>query len=59
MKLVSRKNGLGYVTSYTITVGRAEARDLGWTNEAGEIIVPDLVKSINSETKTLTVRPAE
>lgn len=59
MKLVSRKNGLGYVTSYTITVGRAEARDLGWTNEAGEIIVPDLVKSIDSETKTLTVRPAE
>ncbi|MGI6201017.1 MAG: hypothetical protein ACOYJA_09625 [Christensenellales bacterium] len=59
MKLVSRKNGLGYVTSYTITVGRAEARDLGWTNEAGEIIVPELVKSIDNETKTLTVRPAE
>lgn len=59
MKLVTKRSGLGYASSYTIIITRTEARALGWTNEAGEMIVPDLVKSVDSKTKTLTVRPAK
>lgn len=59
MKLSVKRSGKGYASSYTIVVTRTEALALGWTDEAGEMIVPDLVKSIDSETQTLTVRPAE
>ena len=36
MILSKKKNGKGYVTSYTLNIGSKEARDLGFVNKEGD-----------------------
>lgn len=44
-KLIPKKNGKGYITSYTLNIGCKEARDLGLVDENGNpfIIKKDIV----------------
>lgn len=50
MKLASRKNGLGYVTSYTITFGSHEAKDLKLVDENGNLKKIKSVKTVSENT---------
>ena len=56
MKLRANKNGKGYVTSYTVSIGCKEARDAGLIDENGEAV--ELVKTVDSESKKITIEPA-
>lgn len=56
-RLRVNKNGKGYATGYTLSIGCAEARDLGFIDADGQPIA--LKKTIDAATHTLTVRPAE
>jgi len=53
MKLSPKKGGHGHVTSYTINIGCAEARRLGFVDEAGAPL--ELEKRIDETSKTLVV----
>jgi hypothetical protein len=47
IKLSPKKSGSGYITSYTINIGSAEARQCGFVNQSGspspieKIVDPD------------------
>ncbi len=56
-RLRINKNGKGYATSYTLSIGCAEARELGFIDADGQPV--DLKKTIDAATHTLTVRPME
>lgn len=61
MKLSPKKNGKGYVTSYSINIGSAEARQAGFLDKNGQPL--ELAKIIDEKTKTITIQvkdsPAE
>lgn len=57
MILSKKKNGKGYVTSYTLNVGSKEARDLGFIDENGDS--KQLEKIIDIENKVLIVKRKE
>lgn len=54
MKLSRKKNGKGYITSYTLSVGSKEARSLNFLDEDG--MSKELEKIIDTENSTLTIR---
>jgi len=50
MKLSAKKNGKGYITSYTISIGSAEARECGFIDEDGKPLeIEKIIK--NAENK--------
>ena len=54
MKLRAQKGNGGHVTSYSITVGSREARELGFTREDGT--GRELTKTLDTENGVLTIR---
>lgn len=50
MKLVPKKNGKGYATSFTISFGSKEAKDLNLLDENGEVKKIKSAKSIDNNT---------
>ena len=57
MFLSKKKNGKGYVTSYTLNIGSKEARDLGFINKDGDS--KQIEKIIDTQKKILIVRLKE
>ena len=57
MILSKKKNGKGYVTSYTLNIGSKEARDLGFINQDGDS--KQIEKIIDIENKVLIVKVKE
>ncbi|MCI8616829.1 MAG: hypothetical protein HFJ60_00960 [Clostridia bacterium] len=47
MKLVPKKNGKGYFTSFTLSFGSKEAKDLKLLDENGNVKKIKLAKSIS------------
>lgn len=54
IRLRANRNGKGYVTSYTLCVGCAEARSCGFLDESGQPV--PLEKVLDAAAGTLTVR---
>lgn len=57
MKLRANRNGKGYITSYTISIGCKEARDTGMTDKNGEPV--ELIKTVDVEAKRITIEAAK
>lgn len=57
VRLTKKKNGSGYLTSYTVTIGCAEAREVGFLDENGEPF--PLVKIVDTENGTILFKRAE
>ncbi len=57
MLLRENRGGHGHVTSYTLSVGSAEARRLGFVDEHGERV--ELEKIIDEENQQLIIRIAQ
>ncbi|MDL2248599.1 hypothetical protein LJB89_02770 [Tyzzerella sp. OttesenSCG-928-J15] len=57
MKLSPKKNGKGYVTSYTINLGTAEARQAGFINADGEPL--EVQKIIDPENNQIIIKLAD
>ncbi len=53
MKLAIKKNGKGYITSYSLNIGSAEARKAGFIDENGSPL--ELKKIIDEDSKTITI----
>ena len=51
MKLIPKKNGKGYITSYTLSVGSKEAKDLNFVDKNGNS--KELEKCLNAENSEL------
>ena len=51
IKLSPKKGNHGHITSYTVNIGSAEARDCGFTEENVQ-----LEKTVDTENKTITIR---
>lgn len=54
MKLSPKKNGSGYITSYTINIGSAEARNAGFIDVDGNSL--ELEKIIDTYNNTITIQ---
>lgn len=54
MQLSVKKNGKGYITSYSVNIGSAEARRTGFIDENGQPL--EIVKIVNENNKTITFR---
>ncbi len=54
MKLNKKKNGKGYITSYTLNIGSAEAREVGFIDDNNEPL--EIEKVIDKENKTITLK---
>lgn len=54
MRLYQNRGGHGHVTSYTLSIGSAEARRLGFVDENGERV--ELEKILDEENHRLIVR---
>lgn len=50
MKLVPKKNGKGYITSFIINFGSKEAKDLNLLDEHGEVKKIKSAESIDNNT---------
>ena len=57
MILSKKKNGKGYITSYTLNIGSKEARDLGFINKDGGS--KQIEKIVDTQKKILIVRLKE
>ena len=57
MILSKKKNGKGYVTSYTLNIGSKEARDLGFVNKEGDS--KQIEKIVDTRNKKLIVKLKE
>lgn len=57
IKLAAKKNGNGYITSYTINIGSAEARNCGFINSDGEIL--PIEKFVDTENKQIIIKLSE
>lgn len=57
VKLSKKKNGSGYLTSYSVNIGCAEAREVGFLDENGEPF--PLVKIVDTENGTILFKRAE
>ena len=57
MILSKKKNGKGYITSYTLNIGSKEARDLGFINKNGDS--KQIEKIVDIEKKMLIVKVKE
>ena len=51
IKLSPKKGNYGHITSYTVNIGSAEARECGFTAEDVQ-----LEKIVDTENKTITIR---
>lgn len=54
IKLSPKKNGAGYITSYSINLGCAEVRDCSFLDKDGQI--RELEKLIDSENNQIIIR---
>ena len=54
MKLIPKKNGKGYITSYTLSVGSKEAKDLNFVDKNGNS--KELEKCLNAENSELIIK---
>jgi len=54
MKLRANKGGHGFVTSYTLSIGSAEARRAGFLDEDGKPL--ELEKVVDEEKREIVVR---
>lgn len=54
MKLRENRGGHGHVTSYTLSVGSAEARHLGFVDKTGERV--ELEKILDEKNHQLIIR---
>lgn len=54
MRLYQNRGGHGHVTSYTLSIGSAEARRLGFVDENGERV--ELEKILDEENHQLIIR---
>ena len=54
MKLTQKKNGKGYITSYQMNIGCAEARQCGFIDENGKPV--ELEKIILPDKKTIIIQ---
>ena len=54
IKLSPKRGGHGKVTSFSVNIGSAEARNCGWLNEDDS--VKELEKIIDTEAGTITFR---
>lgn len=57
IKLSPKKGGNGYITSYTINIGSAEARNCGFINSNSEIL--PIEKLIDYENKQIIIKLSE
>lgn len=57
VRLSKKKNGAGYLTSYSVNIGCAEAREVGFLDENGEPF--PLVKIVDTENGTILFKRAE
>lgn len=57
IKLATKKNGNGNISSYTINIGSAEARNCGFINSNGEIL--PIEKLIDYENKQIIIKLSE
>lgn len=54
MKLSPKKNGKGYVTSYTVNIGSAEAKECGLVDNTG---VPlEIEKVLRTEDSSIEIK---
>lgn len=53
MKLRANKNGRGYITSYTVSIGCAEARRAGLIDPSGTTL--EIEKHIDENQKSITI----
>ena len=56
MKMFPKKGGHGHVTSYTVTIGTAEARRAGFVGEDGKSY--ELEKVVDEQAGTITIKRA-
>lgn len=54
MKLIPRKNGKGFVSSYAAILGSIEARKAGFLDADGKSL--ELEKIVDEEAQTITIR---
>lgn len=54
IKLSPKKGGHGKITSYSVNIGSAEARNCGWLNEDGSC--KELEKMIDADSGTIVFR---
>lgn len=54
IKLSPKKGGHGKITSYSVNIGSAEARNCGWLNDDGSC--KELEKVIDHDNNTITFR---
>lgn len=54
IKLSKKKSGSGYVTSYTVNIGSAEARECGFVSPEG--LPFELEKVVDTENNQITIR---
>ena len=54
MKLSLKRNGKGYVTSYTINIGTAEARNAGFISDNGQPL--EVEKIIDADNKQIIIK---
>jgi len=57
MKLRANRGGHGHVTSYTLSVGSAEARRVGFLDENGKSLEIEKIVDERAGTITLRVKP--
>lgn len=56
IKLSPKKGGHGHITSYSVNIGSAEAREVGFFDENGE--PRPLEKVVDSKNHCIVIRPA-
>ncbi len=54
IRLSPKKNGKGYLTSYSVNLGTAEIKDIGFLDENNNIV--PLEKIIDEENKQIVIR---
>ena len=59
IKLSPKKNGKGYVTSYSVNLGCAEVRNCGFIDENGNAAVIEKIVDIDNKQIILKVKQAE
>lgn len=59
IKLSPKKNGKGYVTSYSVNLGCAEVRNCGFIDEDGNTATIEKIVDIDNKQIILKVKQAE
>lgn len=59
MKLYQNRGGHGHVTSYTLSIGSAEARRLGFVSADGERVELEKIIDENNHQLIVRIKPCE